>query len=173
MSSGRPSTNRTKVILAASSRGIVRVPPSAGKSTAFMLELWSSATTIATPFPAICVLPPTVCGRASATASAAIASPRNAAGSGRSQTQPGRFRGPKPSKLGQPIRGRQRSSSHGNGTRTINQNQPGFANCQLVIGPWSLVLGQLYPPRDGPSKPWANKNKNDHREYGLQAFMTE
>ena len=48
-------------LLAASSREINRVPRSAGKSTAFMLELLSRATTIATPLAGdIRVLPPTV-----------------------------------------------------------------------------------------------------------------
>ncbi len=76
-----------KVVLAASSREISRVPRSVGKSTAFMLELWSSATTIATPWPAIRVTPPTVCGRASATARPPIASPRKMAGK-RPQPEP-------------------------------------------------------------------------------------
>ena len=40
-----------------------------------MLELWSRATMIATPCPAILVVPPTDCGRARATARAAIANP--------------------------------------------------------------------------------------------------
>ena len=87
-SSDRPSTKREKVSLAASSRAIRRVPWFVGKSTAFMLELLSSATTIATPCPAIRVTPPTVCGRASAKARPPMASPRNKAGSARSQTQP-------------------------------------------------------------------------------------
>ena len=45
-----------------------------------MLELLSMATTIATPCPAIRVTPPTVCGRASATATPPMASPRKKAG---------------------------------------------------------------------------------------------
>ena len=50
-----------------------------------MLELWSRATTIATPCPAILVTPPTVCGRASATARAAD---RQSAQQGRQLAQP-------------------------------------------------------------------------------------
>jgi hypothetical protein len=68
------------VFLAASSRLIRRVSRSAGKSTEFMLELWSSATTIATPCAATRITPPTVCGRASAIARAPRASPRKSAG---------------------------------------------------------------------------------------------
>src|SRR5438270_564526 len=61
-SSGRPATNRASVSLAASSRE-TGAPPE-GKSAALMLELWSRATTIATPRPATRVRPATVRGRA-------------------------------------------------------------------------------------------------------------
>ena len=113
------------VVLAASSREINRVPRSAGKSTAFMLELLSSATTIATPCPAIRVWPPTVCGRANATARQPIASPRNRAGNARSQNQPMRWRRGNAPRLGQEILGRARSSSQGSGSKTRSQSQPG------------------------------------------------
>ena len=92
------------VFLAASSREIFLVPRSVGKSSVFMLELWSSATTIATPCPAILVTPPTVCGRASATAKEPIASPHKRAGNRRSQTQLMRRSSGKPSRLGQAMR---------------------------------------------------------------------
>ena len=79
-------------------------PP--GNPTVFMLELWSSATTIATPRPAIRVRPPTDCGRASATASAAMASPRSRTGTDPSRCSPALPLPPKPSSEGQAIRGR-------------------------------------------------------------------
>ena len=84
-----------------------------GNRRVFMLELWSSATTIATPCPAILVTPPTVCGRASATARAPIARPHRKAGNWRSQTQLMRRLSGKPSRLGHAMRGRARSSSQG------------------------------------------------------------
>ena len=87
---------------------------------------------------------PRLCRRRSAAAPApppARRSPGRAAsgGSHRSQTHPGRVRGANPAKLGQPIRGRHRSSSQGIGTRIINQNQPGLANC-ILICPLSVLV---------------------------------
>ena len=115
------------VVLAASSREISRVPRSVGKSTAFMLELLSSATTIATPCPAIRVAPPTVCGRASATARQPIASPRTMAGKARNQNQPMRWRGETRARLGQAILGRARSSSQGSGTQNQKPEPAGLS----------------------------------------------
>ena len=88
---------------AASRRLIWRVPASAGKSTVFMLELWSTAATIATPFAAIRITPPTVCGRARATTSAPIARHRSSMGS-RCRSAQGEnpaSRRRKPARLGQ------------------------------------------------------------------------
>ena len=77
-SSGRPEMNFARVRLAASRR-VSFASPSA-KSGTFMLELRSMATTTATPFAATLTRPPTVCGRAIATAMPAIVSESRSVG---------------------------------------------------------------------------------------------
>ncbi len=127
------------VVLAASSREINRVPRSVGKSTAFMLELLSSATTIATPCPAIRVMPPTVCGRASATARQPIASPRKMAGNARNQNQPMRWRRGNAPRLGQEILGRARSKQPGKRQQNQKPEPAGLSKMHAVTRQGTIV----------------------------------